>query len=356
MKKLKITAAGMILWLVLVLIVVAIVLLIVLKPPPEAVPEPKEKPVPVTVLEVQPRALPDRIVIPGRVAPVADAVLAAERGGRIVALGADKGDCVSAGQVLMRMDSRLADAMLKQALIEVEDARRDETRYTELNETGAVAASEFDAVRKRGEVAAVVLEQAEVQVSQCVVKSPLDGVVNDRFVEVGEYAMEGGPVFHVVSVDPVKVVVNIPERDVAAVRVGDALGFEVAAVPGTVFTGRVEFAAAAAGPGANAFPVEVVTPNPEQALRPGMIAEVSLVRGIREHALVLPLSAVIASKGEELVFVQEGDRAVSRMVRVDTIIGHEAVITAGLAPGDHVVIEGHRALQDGMLVHVVEHP
>jgi membrane fusion protein (multidrug efflux system) len=354
MKKLKIRAAGLILWLVLVLIVVAIVLLVVLKKPPPEVPRTAEKPVAVQVLEVVPRSLPDRVVIPGRVQAMVEATLSSERNGRIVELAADRGDRVTKGQVLMRLDSRLPDAMLKQARIELEDARRDEKRYTELNETGAVAASDFDAIRTRRATAEVVLEQAAVMVSQCKLESPIDGVVNDRTVEEGEYALEGVPVFSVVSVDPVKVVVNIPERDIGAVQVGDALSFEVAAVPGTVFTGTVRFVAEAAARGANAFPVEIATPNPERALRPGMVAEVSLVRRVREGVMVLPLAAVIPSKGEELVYVLAGDRAAGRVVRVDAIVGHEAVISGGIEPGDRVIVRGHRALQDGTLVELVE--
>jgi multidrug efflux pump subunit AcrA (membrane-fusion protein) len=94
----------------------------------------------------------------------------------------------------------------------------------------------------------------------------------------------------------------------------------------------------------------MVVPDPDSRLRAGMIAEVALVRGVAEQAIVLPLAAVVPHKGDYVVFVVEDGHAVRRLVRIDSFVGHEAVIRSGLSAGERVVIEGQRTLQDGMPV------
>ena len=81
-----------------------------------------------------------------------------------------------------------------------------------------------------------------------------------------------------------------------------------------------------------------------------MIAQVALVRKEREGALVVPLAAVVPRKGEHYVFAAVDGRAVRKRVRIAALTGHEAVLESGVAPGDRIVVEGHRGLQDGMPV------
>ena len=70
--------------------------------------------------------------------------------------------------------------------------------------------------------------------------------------------------------------------------------------------------------------------------------------------MVVPLAAVVPRKGEHYVFVENNGRAVRRRVLIGAMLGHEAVLESGVAAGDRVVVEGHRGLQDGMALTVVD--
>jgi RND family efflux transporter MFP subunit len=175
------------------------------------------------------------------------------------------------------------------------------------------------------------------------------GRVEERRVEPGERVGEGQAVMRVVVLDPLKVEVEVPERDIGCVSPGAAVPFTAARASGGAFTGRVTFVAAQAHPDSNTFRVDLTVSGAADALRPGMVVDVQLPRGRSAGVVVVPLHAVIPRKGDHIVFLAgEGDRAVSRVVRIDRIVGAEAVLASGLAPGDRLIVEGHRMLQDGM--------
>jgi membrane fusion protein (multidrug efflux system) len=118
------------------------------------------------------------------------------------------------------------------------------------------------------------------------------------------------------------------------------------------FTGRVTFVSGVARRENNAFRIEASVANAGRRLKGGMIARAEIARGTVEAAVAVPLAAVVPRKGDHVVFVLRGERAERRVVRIESITGHEAILSSGLAVGETIVIEGHRALQDGMLLEV----
>ena len=341
-----------VLWGVLLLIMAAIVLLRVFPRPEKGVSVPEEKEIPVRVYELASRPVEELLVLPGRFEPWVTAHLAAEKSGRVVEVAVDKGTSVTNGQVLLRVDDREWVAMLRQAKIERREAEKELRRLRDLQETGAVSVQDLDAVRTRFDLSEVALDAAEMHVSRCVVKSPTDGIVEARRVEPGEYVKEGTVVFVVIDMRRTKLVVEVAERDIRAVKAGGDVPFRVAAVPGQTFTGRVSFVASMGSRESNSFRTELAVPNPDNRFKAGMIAEVSLVRRTNPDAIVLPLAAVLKRGGDHVVFAVEDGRAVRRVVQIDTITGHEAVLSSGVKAGDRIVVEGHRGLQDGTRVAV----
>ena len=337
-------------WGALALVVALIVAFGALKKPAEPAAPEAEKPVAVRTLALEPRTVEDALQLPGRIAPLQEANLGAERAGRVVELLADKGQAVAEGQVLLRVDGRLWDAARRRAEIEARDAARDLKRWKELEKTGAVSASEYEGVERRQEAADIALEEAETMLAQCEVRAPFAGTIVDRLVDVGDYANEGQAVFRLIRLDRVKVAFDVPEQDVGAVRPGQRKAFVLTGLPGREFAGEVTFVSSQAARESNSFAVELEADNADGALKAGMIAQVALVRQERAGAIVVPLAAVVPRKGEHYVFAAVDGRAVRKRVRIAALTGHEAVLESGVEPGDRIVVEGHRGLQDGMKV------
>ncbi len=341
---------AIVLWSLLALVVVAIIVMSKAKPREEDVAAIPEKAALVHTLSIAPRAIDDMVVLPGKVAADRTAQLAAEKNGRIVALNVDRGDSVKAGQALLRFDSRVWEVYGKRASIELADAEKDLARWEKLKGEGAVSSSEYDAIKRRRDLASVAVEEAAVHVSQCQVVSPIDGVVDARYVEQGEHLVEGQPVFRIVDRTELNVILNVPERDIGAVKKDMQVTMRSDALPSLELIGRVDFIAPAGDPVANTFVVELAVIDPPSELRPGMIVDVDLLRGVRDNAIVVPLASVIPKRGEHVAFVVEAERAVLRVVRIDAIVGEDVVVASGLQAGDRLVVEGHRTLQDGVPV------
>jgi membrane fusion protein (multidrug efflux system) len=153
-----------------------------------------------------------------------------------------------------------------------------------------------------------------------------------------------------VDTSRIKVIVHVGERDILCVRTGAAVPFFVASEAGCGRTGTVRFASQEADAASNTYTVELAAENADGRLRPGMIADVALDGGEVPHAVIVPLAAIVPRKGQQVIYVAEAGRAVPRAVQIESIRGADAVVREGLSPGDRLVVEGQRGLQDGMLL------
>lgn len=335
------------------LFLLAIAALIVLRPRQPDAPAPPEKHVAVTVLEIRPERLEDRLVLPGRAEALEDVTVSAEQTGRITALLAREGETVRAGDPLLRIDDRLWAAAEENAALREADTRRDAARAEELHAQGAIPLRDLEAARTAAESARIALREVRVQRERCTPASPIAGRVETRFVSEGEYVHAGQPLARILNASTVKVLFDLPERDVLSLRAGDACAVRFDALPETVYTGAVAVAAASANPASNAFRMEAHVDNAGGRIRAGMIARVEVLRGVREDALALPLFAVVPMEGESVAYVVEDGRSIRRIVRINRIVDSRAVIDDGLSAGDRVILDGNRNVLDGTPVRIV---
>lgn len=350
----KQTSVRITLLAILGLVAALILLLMVLKPNGKELPEAKEAAVAVSTITVHLTNTADIVQLPALVEANVDAVLSAEKSGRIENINVDRGDRVEEGKLLLQIDDRVWQANLRQANSAAEDARKTHERFKQLQASGAVAESEFDSIKKAFILAESMAEEAMINIEQCRVLSPITGTINDRFVEVGEYVQPGIPVFQVVDTATLKIILQIPEKDIYSIQPGDRMTFGVQPLPERVFVGEVTFVAAQADGRNNAFRTEIAVDNSDGTLRPGMIAQVEFKRGENKNMVSLPMSAVLPSKGDHIVYLAEDGQATRRKVQIDTITRKRALISGGLEKGDRVIIEGNRALSDGQRVEINE--
>ena len=355
MKRLRhLPKSTLIIWLMIATMLLLIMVSIFIRRKDPVVEELPEKQYPVELMTVVLESIEDIVLLPGRMEPSLRARLPTDKPGRVTHIFADRGDSVTNGQVLLRLDNRLWQAMLAAAELELREAEKEYNRWLDLEAAGAVSSSDMDAIRTRLDRAGIQRDEALTHVSQCEVRSPADGIINERFVEVGEHATEGMMVFELVAVDTVKILVDIPERDAVPADGLQNISFTVSVLPGHVFTGMVTFTASAAHPDNNSFRMEVEASNRDRLLKPGMISELRYQRGRLSNAIAIPLEAVIPKRGEHFVYIANDSRAVRRMVRIDRIVGSRAVITEGLAANEQLVVRGNRSLIDGVLLKPVD--
>jgi len=348
------TRVGLSLLIVLLALICGTVALKIAGKKPELLPE-----APATIVSVRTEPtlcsdLPETITFAGRIEADPTVTLAFDMGGTVASLGADKGAAVTQGQVLMVLDDRIQTATLGKAQTGMKQAADDLKRFVELKKTGAVSESDYDGIEARADLAAAALKEAQAYCDKCRILSPISGTVEDRMVDVGEFAPPGMPVVRVANLSKLKILIDMPERDIFSLKVGQAVPVSVDALPGSSFAGVVTYIAPAADNKSNTFRVEVGLGNADGTLRPGIIAKVSLLRRILKSALSVPLAALVPSKGQYVAYVVKEGRAVRRVVKLVAMVGNRAVVLEGIQAGEQVIVEGQRLVEDGVAVRVAD--
>src|SRR5207249_5732537 len=153
-------------------------------------------------------------------APTAQAEVASEIEGRLVAIEADLGDRVHRDQVLARVREDEIQAKLREAEASLEKAAADEGRGRPLRGGGVISAQEYEQVRTALEVARARRDQLRIQLERAAIRSPLEGSVAARLIDAGSYVKQGTVVFRLVQDDPLKFRGDVPERDVPILAAG----------------------------------------------------------------------------------------------------------------------------------------
>jgi RND family efflux transporter MFP subunit len=287
------------------------------------------------------------------------------------------GDTVRAGQELgslRRVDyvQKLGEAQsaVDQGSAGLEQAELDLARTQKLESSGSISPAELDTARLKREANRASLEgararlaEAQQAVADTTVRSPLEGVLIKRSIEVGTLATAGTVAFTVAEIRNVKVVFGVPDTILPRVKLGAPQSIATEAYRNVAFEGRITRIDPAADPRSRVFEVEVTIPNPDGRLKTGMIAALSLAEGpasTKEPQPLVPLPAIVRSPshpGQFAVFVLEGDGgrtvAHARDVELGEYLGSVIPVTQGLKGGEQIVVMGAGLLSDGEAVEVI---
>jgi RND family efflux transporter MFP subunit len=352
----------------------------------------KEPLLSVHVVAAASERLPRTVIVTGTLAADEEVAAGFKVAGRVSEIAVDLGSPVRKGQILGRLDPadfrfrvEQAEAALRQvraslglpsegseesmdpektALVRearavLEEARLNRDRVAQLREKDLVARADFDAalsrllvaesryqaaieeVRNRQELLAErrsALSLARQQLADSVLHAPIDGAVRERLVSVGEYLAAGSPVVRLVRIHPLRLRVAVPERDAAAIRVGQ----EVRVHPegdSVEHAGRVARLSPAIQEQNRTLVVEAEVANRQGRLRPGAFARAEIVVSADRPVVLVPEQAIVTFAGLERVFGVADGRAVEKRIRTGRRIGGRVEVLEGLAAGEQVVVD-----------------
>jgi RND family efflux transporter MFP subunit len=317
-----------------------------------------KKPVTVQVTELKPGELSVIVnaTTTSTVKSETEAVLSAQRTGRVVTLPVKEGDIVKAGALIARLDlaeeSVQTENVLAQSKATYEEAEKNLKRTEDLFTKGMVAQQDLDAVRRGYEVAKsqyqAAVADAGVKRNYSVIRAPFDGVVAKKYTEVGELLLPGKQIVQLVNPDRVYVLATIDEVDVGRLRAGQPVTVTVDAFPGEKFPGTVKRISPIVSGGkleTRTADVWIHFNEKERKIKPGMSADVEILVTTLRDVLSVPSQAVIERDGKKQVYaavgsaLKPGDRAVVQLKPVETGETNWSFtqITKGLAPGEYVV-------------------
>jgi membrane fusion protein (multidrug efflux system) len=298
--------------------------------------------------------LPDSFELPAVIEPNRIVNIAAEVAGRIERIPPTEGSRVQANELLVELNADLIRPQVEIAQAQYDRNKIEYERMAELVEMDATSRSDLDNATTDLARSKAQLAQVEAQLERTRIVAPISGVLNDLAVEEGEYVQPGMPVAEVVETDPVKVAVEVPERDVPFFAVGQETEV-VADIKGEeeTVTGTITFIDELADQRTRSTRMEITVPNQDGLLRSGQIVKVRLTRRVLKDAIMIPLLAVIPMEVGHAVYVVEDGQARRLEVQLDIIRKDRVRIKRGLEPGDMLIVAGHRFVAPGQPVQVV---
>jgi RND family efflux transporter MFP subunit len=269
------------------------------------------------------------------------------------------GDRVRRGQVLAQLRQAEFRDQLSDADAGLQQAQADYERASQLYENRSVSKAEYDAAYARYTAGRARQSQAAISLADATLRSPIDGVILRRAIEVGSLAGPSTPAFTIADTRIVKVVFGVPDVVVAGLKLGERLAIQAEAIPGEVLRGQITRISPSADPNSRVFEVEAALPNPDGRMKVGMLATLRLGDGAPDAGVFVPLASVVRPAGDSTgyaVYVV-GDSATPtarlRRVTLGDVSGNQIAVREGLAQGEKVIVRGATIVGDGQTVRVM---
>jgi membrane fusion protein, multidrug efflux system len=289
--------------------------------------------------------------------------LAANANGRVMVTAVERGEQIKPGQVLAKLDVRAAAlsaaearAMAASSRAQESQARVECDRYEQLKAKGAISDLEYQqkitqcqTLPLSSQAASARAALAAQNVGDGIIRAPFEGVITERYIEVGQYVRQDSRIATIVSLDPIRVEIAVPEAEVGKVREGAELGFTVAAYPGRRFDGKIRFVSGALRATTRDLLIEALVSNPDRALMPGMFADVELTVGTQQLPGV-PKRAIVTKDEQARVFAVVEGHLEERVIAVGPEVAGRVAVTRGVLEGEKVVVSELAALTNGLKV------
>lgn len=304
-------------------------------------------------------------MLSGTLQPQQSATILAETGGTVVSMTAAEGQRVVQGVVLARIRDDAAGANVQSAQTAVQSgntavamARRDLDRAEMLAKAGAVPKRDVDVARSQVANAQAQLAQAQAQLttardrmSNQVVVASTTGVISERRVSEGDLVTPGTPLFTIVDLTTLQLEASVSSEALQALRVGDAVQFDVRGFPQQRFNGTIRRIAPTVDPTTGQVRVYVSVLNDRQQLVGGLFAE-GTVTTMSRQGIVIPIQAVDETGTSPWVLrLRNGvaERAVVRLGIRNEKAGTVEVVS-GLSPGEQILVGPSRTITPGTRV------
>lgn len=268
--------------------------------------------------------------------------------GRIDNIYVEVGDHVQEGQLLVQMDN----ATLEQAKSQLDNLEITFKRIDELYKVGGISKSDWDAQKTALSVARTSYNNLSENTQ---LHSPISGIVTARHYDAGDL-YTGTPILQVQQIIPVKLLIHVSESQYTIVKKGMKANIRLSDVYGDEeFSGTVHLIYPTIDPRTHTFPVEILIPNHNERVRPGMYARVTMTFGVKNH-VVVPDQALIkqSGSGDRYVYVYKDGKAAYTKVVLGRRMGNAYELISGVDDGDYVIMTGQSRLNNGKEVEVIQ--
>ncbi|HNC23481.1 MAG TPA: efflux RND transporter periplasmic adaptor subunit [Opitutaceae bacterium] len=314
----------------------------------------------VTTYEARSVAWQPTINAIGTLAPVEGVTLAPDADGTIVKIAVENGAHVKAGDLVIELDTTVEEAQLAAAEARSALAKLQRDRAVELAAKNTISAAELDTATAQLNQATADVAAIKATIDKKHVRAPFDGRIGIRMVNLGQFVARGRAVVPLQKMDPIYVNFNVPQQQLAALKIGQPVVVRVDALP-VPYNGTITAINSEVDSATRNIAVQATLANPEEQLRPGMFVQTEVELPLGPPQVVVPATAVAYAPYGNSVFVVETLKNADgssylgvrqQIVRVGATRGDLVAIESGLKPGEQVVTAGVFKLRNGAHVEV----
>lgn len=303
----------------------------------------------VAAVIVEPKIIDSVVTAAGALSSKNTSVLSSKIMGRVTSLLVHEGDYVTAGKLLMKIDSGEITAQTIQAQAAYNNARLQYDRIKSLYDAKASTQMEMDQATLGFATAQAGLQAAKAMESYTNIIAPIAGQIVEKRINVGEMALPGQPMLKIEDNRHLRLEVTVKEQEVLHIRPGKTVTMRIDAMPGKDLAGTVSQVVPASDVRTHSFIVKIDIPA-ERGLITGMYGKAFFSIG-RHEAILVPKSAVVEMSGITGVYIVSSEEsAVFQMVQLGEEHGTSLEVVTGLKKGDRVITDKHLGGLEGKKV------
>ncbi len=283
----------------------------------------------------------------------AEADVVAKVAGEVRDIDAEEGDIVSQGELLARLDGDRLRLELGESEANLRKLQRDFERNQDLRERNLISEGDFEKIQFDKEALEAAYNLAKLEYDYTFIRAPIDGIVSERMIKLGNTVDEGEALFRVTSLDPLVSYLFVPEREYQSIRPGQPVSIAIDALANERIPASVTRISPIVDPETGTFKITIEISDPTRRIKPGMFARMAIVYDQRSNALKIPRSALLEDERGNSVFVIEDDVAIRRSVETGYSDRGMVEILDGLTDGDVVVTVGQVGLREDSRVVII---
>ncbi|MDN4501769.1 efflux RND transporter periplasmic adaptor subunit [Alteromonadaceae bacterium BrNp21-10] len=290
------------------------------------------------------------VSIYGRTEPDRQALLKAEIKAQVVAVLVERGMSVKQGQKLVLLAQNDVPEQLAYARSLLVQRELEYQGIKSLNQKEYQAQTALAQAEANLHAAKAQLAQLQLALSRTTIVAPFDGILNERFVEVGDALREGDQIAQIVDLQPLVIRANVTEAHIADLKVDQKATARL--ISGEQVVGHVRYVASVSNSGTNTFPIEIAVDNPQNRLMAGLSSEVFI--GLKQDWAIKITPALMALDEDGSLGVKVVEKKKVRFVPIDILKSErDGVWLAGLGQQATVITVGHGFVRDGDDVDVI---
>lgn len=308
----------------------------------------------VITMEIVPSLIQEKISLPGMAKPWISLEVVSEVTGKIIHKQVNEGQRVNKGDILAVIDKSDYQNTYDGALASYDSAKTTHNRLKALVKNNFVTQSQLDDATALLKTTKAAFDNASLNLNRCTILSPMQGIVDRIHIEKGSYLNSGDPVLKILQIDKLKIEVGIPESDVDAVRKLDTFEITIDALGKKTYTGHSNYLYKTADSLARLYTLEIRVDNPDYQILPDMFARVNIIKTQDPYGLAVPMYSLVSLNKEVGVYVEKDGIVHFKPVVPGFLDGWKTQIISGLSPKDHVVVVGHRIVENSEQVQVTK--